>query len=88
MQTKLTLTINKSVIEKAKVHARQSGTSLSAMVENYLRLATTGVDRSSENDILITPGVAKLRGVAKLPEQDTTSDPKVEWLDYLSEKHR
>jgi hypothetical protein len=36
MNTKLTLTMNDQVIESAKAAARQSGRSLSDLVENYL----------------------------------------------------
>ncbi|MEM7660505.1 MAG: DUF6364 family protein, partial [Bacteroidota bacterium] len=36
MNTKLTLTIEKSVIEKAKAYAKKSGRSLSDLIESYL----------------------------------------------------
>ena len=35
MNTKLTLTLEKEVIEKAKKYASENGRSLSEMVENY-----------------------------------------------------
>ncbi|SDC58826.1 hypothetical protein SAMN04488104_100257 [Algoriphagus faecimaris] len=38
MNTKLTLTLEKDVIEKAKEYAAQQGQSLSSLVENYFRL--------------------------------------------------
>lgn len=38
MNTKLTLTIEKEVIEIAKKYAKEKGQSLSAMVENYFKL--------------------------------------------------
>jgi len=37
MKTKLTLSIEKDVIEKAKVLAKENGTTLSAMFEQYLK---------------------------------------------------
>ena len=37
MATKLTLTVEKQVIESAKVYAKQNGRSLSALIENYLK---------------------------------------------------
>ena len=40
MNTKLTLTIEKEIIEEAKVYAREKGQSLSDIVENYLKLLT------------------------------------------------
>jgi len=36
MNTKLTLTIEESIIEKAKSYARKNGRSLSDIIENYL----------------------------------------------------
>jgi len=36
MNTKLTLSIDKTVIEKAKIYAGKSGRSLSEMVQSYL----------------------------------------------------
>jgi uncharacterized protein (DUF3820 family) len=40
MNTKLTLTIEKTIIEKAKKYAKVNGRSLSDMVENYLKAIT------------------------------------------------
>jgi hypothetical protein len=37
MDTKLTLTVNKDIVESAKEIARESGRSLSDLVEHYLR---------------------------------------------------
>ena len=41
MTIKLTLTVEESVIEAAKVYARQRGESISHLVEQYLRSLTT-----------------------------------------------
>ena len=38
MNTKLTLTIDQSVIEKAKKYAKEKERSLSDLIENYLKL--------------------------------------------------
>ncbi len=38
MTTKLTLTVEKSVIERAKSHAKNSVRSLSELIENYLEI--------------------------------------------------
>ena len=40
MITKLTLTIEKSVIEKAKKYAKEKERSLSDIIENYLKAIT------------------------------------------------
>ena len=41
MNTKLTLTLEKSTIDKAKRYAKQSGRSLSDLIESYLEKLTT-----------------------------------------------
>ncbi len=38
MKQKLTLSLDKEVIENAKKYAKEEGTSVSNLVENYLRL--------------------------------------------------
>jgi hypothetical protein len=64
MSTKLTLTIEESVIENAKQYARQKGTSLSNMVENYLKIvATESVCAEPE----LSPIVKSLKGSFKTP---------------------
>ncbi|MCU0319254.1 MAG: DUF6364 family protein [Flavobacteriales bacterium] len=37
MKTKLTLSIDESVVRKARAHSKRTGLSVSAMVEEYLR---------------------------------------------------
>ena len=49
MNTKLTLSIDKATIEKAKVYAKEQGTSVSKLVENYLKMITPVV----ENDVSV-----------------------------------
>ncbi len=47
MNTKLTLTIEQSVIETAKKYAREQGRSLSDIVENYFKaLASNKLEKS------------------------------------------
>jgi hypothetical protein len=88
MATKLTLTLDPEVIRDAKTFAKRSGTSLSAIFENHLRLtlAYTG-SGGTANDVPISPSIASLRGVARIPNQDAEADPKDEWHDYLSKKY-
>jgi hypothetical protein len=52
MNTKLTLTIDKSVIKQAKAYAEQQGRSLSAVVENYLKAVTKKEEIVSKDDEL------------------------------------
>ena len=64
MGTKLTLTIEESVIANAKQYARQEGTSLSSMVENYLKIVAMQ-SVSPENEL--SPVVKSLKGSFKAP---------------------
>lgn len=49
MDTKLTLKLDKNVIEKAKIYAAEHKHSLSFMVENYLK-AVTSMQKTETND--------------------------------------
>lgn len=80
MTTKLTLTIEDTVIHSAKKYARQKGKSLSAIVENYLK----SISVSEESVQTLSPRVAKLMGSVKLPED---FDYKKELGKVLKEKH-
>jgi hypothetical protein len=77
MNTKLTLTIEKEVIEIAKVYAKEKGQSLSEMVENYFKLVTVGRKKMKEKQL--SPRVRKLRGIIK-------SDSKFDYKDILTEE--
>ncbi|MDX8566612.1 DUF6364 family protein [Elizabethkingia sp. HX XZB] len=81
MNTKLTLTIEKSVIEKAKKYAHKRERSLSDLIENYLK-ALTNDDSKNENDL--TPTVKSLRGSFSMPKN---FDYKKELTDRLSKKY-
>ena len=80
MNTKLTLTIEQSVIKKAKSYAKEKGRSLSDIIENYLK-AITAEKRVVED---ISPLVNSLRGSFKAPE---SFDYKKELSKGLSEKY-
>lgn len=63
MTTKLTLTLKKEVIERAKLYAADKGRSLSEMVENYFKYLTeTRLEDTGEK---VAGRVSKLRGVIK-----------------------
>lgn len=81
MNTKLTLTIEQSVIEKAKKYARKRERSLSDLIENYLKTLTGG---SVNNEDDLTPIVKSLRGSFKLPKN---FNYKKELTDRLYEKY-
>ncbi len=71
MTTKLTLTIDDSVIALAKKYARKQGKSLSDIVEKYL-MSLTSKESAEET---ISPNVLRLKGALSLPED----------FDYKSE---
>ena len=81
MNSKLTLTIEQSVIEKAKKYARSRERSLSNLIENYLQ-ALTNEETDKEEEL--TPIVKSLKGTFKLPEN---FDYKKELTDRLSDKY-
>jgi len=64
MESKLTLKLNKDIIEKAREYAQQHKISLSRMVEAYFS-ALTSEEKSEENEI--TPLVKSLSGIIKIP---------------------
>lgn len=82
MNTKLTLTIEQSVIEKAKKYARKKERSLSDLIENYLKALTKDEDSKLENEL--SSNLKSLKGSFKMP---TDFDYKKELTDRLSEKY-
>ena len=81
MNTKLTLTIEQTIIEKAKKYANGKGRSLSNIVENYLK-AITKEDNNESTDL--TPIVKSLKGTFKAPKN---IDYKRELSKRLAEKY-
>ena len=77
MNTKLTLTIEKEVIEVAKVYAKEKGQSLSEMVENYFKFVTLSLNKIKEKQL--SPNVRKLRGIIK-------ADDKFDYKQILTEE--
>jgi replicative DNA helicase len=82
MNTKLTLTIEQSIIEKAKKYASERGRSLSDIVENYLKAITKEEDKKREDEL--TPIVKSLKGTFKAPED---FDYKKELSKSLTKKY-
>jgi formiminotetrahydrofolate cyclodeaminase len=79
MTTKLTLTVEKSTIEKAKSYAKQTGRSLSEIIENYLEKITH--DNFEDK---LSSKLNKIVGAVKLPEN---FDDDNELRTYFEEKH-
>jgi hypothetical protein len=81
MNTKLTLTIEQSLIDKAKRYAKGKGRSLSDIVENYLKVI---IKEDNVKVIDSTPIASSLRGSFKAPEN---FDYKKELSKGLSQKY-
>jgi hypothetical protein len=76
MNTKLTLSLDDGVIDKAKQYAKAHKVSLSKLVERYFD--------SLENDLPleVTPAVRELSGIAEAYE-----DMEKDRMEYLAKKH-
>ena len=81
MNTKLTLTIEQTLIEKAKEYAKSKGRSLSDLVENYFKaiVKEEGVVKSKS-----TPITDSLKGSFKAPKN---FDYKKELSKALTKKY-
>jgi len=79
--TKLTLTIEPEIIQKAKEYAKSRGRSLSDMIENYLKVVVT---EKSDSEIEIAPLAKSLKGSFKAPAD---IDYKRQLTDRLTEKY-
>jgi hypothetical protein len=81
MDTKLTLNVDKLVIEQAKVYAKSHKISLSQLIESYL----SSIINKNNKEIEITPLVKSLSGVIKF---DNDFDYRKSYVDYLIEKYK
>ena len=79
MNTKLTLSLKKEVIEKAKIYAKGTGRSLSEMVENYFRdlVTSTNSMKNKENDI--EEKLKRITGIVTLPDDFDIEKVKEEY---------
>jgi len=80
MNTKLTLNLNKQIIESAKDYARNHKTSLSQLIENYLSSLT----KKEEKETKVSPLVKSLTGI--IPNEQE-NDYKQEYYEYLNKKY-
>lgn len=85
MNTKLTLKLDKYVIERAKEYAASHKKSLSGMIESYLKTLIMKDETQSNHDIEISPFVKSLRTGVKIPAD---YDYKEAYGDYLAEKYK
>lgn len=81
MDSKLTLKLNKDIIEKAKKYASGQNRSLSSMIESLLQIVLTKDEAG--NDFEITPFVRSMASETSLsPDSDTE-----EYFEYIIKKH-
>lgn len=81
MPSKLTILLDKNLIDQAKVYAKKKGRSLSDIIESYLK----GVIESGKPSIEISPEIRKLQGSVKLPDN---FDYKKELQKSLNSKYQ
>jgi hypothetical protein len=81
MTTKLTLSVDDAVVERAKAYAKQSGRSLSQLIEHYLVALT---ENEADNQT-VSPGLQRIVGAITLPQE---FDEEAERRAYLSKKHK
>jgi predicted HicB family RNase H-like nuclease len=82
MDTKLTLSMDETVIKRAKQYAKKNNTSLSKMVENYLKRAASNPKKGPEE---IHPLINELTGVIKFPKG---YNEKEEYHKRIIEKYK
>jgi len=83
MDTKLTLKLNKEVIEKAKKYASKKKVSLSRIIEAYLQALTS--EKKQKNSIEISPFVKSMATGTSLP---VDKNFKKEYTESLLKKHQ
>lgn len=80
MDTKLTLVLDKQIIDRAKSYAAAKKTSLSKLIESYLA-SVTAEEKAKED---ISPLVKSLSGVIAVPDE---MDYKDEYANHLAKKY-
>ena len=81
MNSKLTLKLDKKIIEKAKTFAKINNTSLSFLVEGFFERL---IEKESNDQAKLSPTVKELAGVLRMKNE---SDPDVYKEQYLLEKY-
>jgi hypothetical protein len=81
MGTKLTIKLEKHIIERAKIYAKERNTSLSKLVTNYFHKII--MERNKEEEI--TPLIKSLSGIVP---HISEKDEKDAYANYLNEKNK
>jgi len=82
MEAKLTLMLDKGVIEKVKEYAKNKNISLSRMVERYFKAL---VEKNQDKEKKYPPLVEELSGIIHLDKDFNFKD---DYTNYLIEKYR
>ena len=85
MDAKLTLKLDKDVIEKAKEYAAAQERSLSNLIESYLKSLVNKEKSDKIEEIEITPFVRSMAKGTLLPND---LDYKKEYQEHLLQKHK
>lgn len=85
MQTKLTLSIEKSVISHAKVYARHRKKSLSQIIEDYLKALYINDGQDKITPDTVPPITKSLEGILKGKKE---IDYRSSMVDYLENKYK
>jgi hypothetical protein len=85
MDTKLTLKLDKFVIEQAKEYASTHKRSLSRIIETYLKSLINQDKRKNEDDFEISPFVKSMSTGVRIPSD---LDYKSEYLNHMAEKYK
>lgn len=80
MLGEITIVINKSVLDKAKIYAKNNGKSLSELIEKYLLIITSEEKRDNE----LSSKMKKIVGAVTLSND---FDEEKELRSYLKNKH-
>ena len=84
MDTKLTLKLDKEVIEKAKKYASSQNRSLSGLIESFLKSLVNPDQPKKGDEIEISSFVKSLKTGVQIP---TDLDEKKVYRDHLANKH-
>ena len=82
MEAKLTLKLDKGVIEKVKEYAKEKNISLSRMVERYFKAV---IEKKQDKEKKYSPLVEELSGIINL---DKNFDFREDYTNYLIEKYQ
>ena len=85
MDSKLTLKLDKYVIEKAKNYASANKRSLSRIIESYLKSLISKNDSENEDDIQISAFVKSISNGVSIPAD---FEYKKAYGEYLAEKYK